>query len=181
MKENNILEELTILKKVVAEQKKTIETLCEKINEVELTKNGLPPVNTKGRNRRSNLPLRESNEKLLMRLKLLINESQLYKCPDVMFWKVAAQLNVTQKRLKEVVCSTNYHNLKNILNHYRVLAACQIMIQHPAYSIQAVAAESGFYSLKSFYRWFQREVGTTPTNYRSRMMKEKSEGDDNHK
>ena len=169
MDDNNIAEEIKTLKRIVAEQKMTIDTLCERINEVEVAKNHFPSVNTTGKKKYANPASYESDEKLLMRLKLLINETQLYKSHDVKFWKVAAELNVTQKRLKEIVVSTKYHNLKNILNHYRVLAA---------YSIQAVAADSGFNSLKSFYRWFQREVGTSPTDYRNSIMEGKSKGDD---
>ena len=178
MNDNNIAEEIKTLKRIVAEQKMTIDTLCERINEVEVVKNHFPSVNTTGKKKYANPASYESDEKLLMRLKLLINETQLYKSHDVKFWKVAAELNVTQKRLKEIVVSTKYHNLKNILNHYRVLAACQTIIQYPAYSIQAVAADSGFNSLKSFYRWFQREVGSSPTDYRNSIMEGKSKGDD---
>jgi len=101
---------------------------------------------------------------------LIIGALQLYKREAVPLWEVAAAMNISQKRLKEIIGITEYYNLKNILNHYRINCACQMMVSHPAYSIEAIAMESGFKSLKSFYRWFQREVGVSPTDYKQAQL-----------
>ena len=108
----------------------------------------------------------DDGEQLLMRLKLLINEKRLYQRPSVPLWEIASELGISQKRLKEIIEMTGYYSLKNLFNHYRINCACQMMLAHPAFSVEAVAKESGFQSVKSFYRWFQREVGVSPTDFK---------------
>ena len=166
MERERTMENPTSLEILVKEQGEAIEDLMMKVHmlEMEVNKSKAPaPVTQKMPRKKQDL---EPGERLLMKLKLLINEKALYKKESVKMWEVAAELNISQKRLKEVIAITNYYNLKNLLNHYRINAACQMMLMHPAYSIDAIAEESGFNSIKSFYRWFRRETGMSPTDYK---------------
>ena len=158
------------LEKIIESHSKAIQGLMAKVGELERLlgkqEDAASPSAKKPRKKQD----LEADDKLLMKLKLLINEKQLHKREAVPLWEVAAAMNISQKRLKEIIGITEYYNLKNILNHYRINCACQMLLSHPAYSIEAIATESGFKSLKSFYRWFQREVGMSPTDYKQAQL-----------
>lgn len=79
---------------------------------------------------------------------------------------LAEMLNLTQKRIKKALSShPKYDNLSKLLCYYRIKTACQLIAEHPNYSINAIVSECGFSSRTSFYRWFVAEKGCTPMEF----------------
>jgi AraC-like DNA-binding protein len=81
--------------------------------------------------------------------------------------EAAASLRVTQKRITEMLeAMGKYRNLEEWATHKRVSRACTLILSHPEYTIESIAADAGFSSPRTFYRKFQAETGLSPTEYR---------------
>lgn len=112
-----------------------------------------------------------SDECLHERLEKLITDEQLYLDQNVNLRRVAELLNVTQNRLKQLFAnSEDYSNLYRLLCHHRILKACQLIESYPHFSIAAISRECGFVSRKTFYRWFENEMGCTPLDYQKNVV-----------
>ncbi|MBQ7180471.1 MAG: AraC family transcriptional regulator [Bacteroidaceae bacterium] len=86
--------------------------------------------------------------------------------------EAAAALRVTQKRIAETLeAQGKYRNLEEWATHKRVSRACRLILNHPEYTIESIAADAGFSSPRTFYRKFQSEMGLSPTEYRQATMK----------
>lgn len=107
-----------------------------------------------------------SDEELLSRLKRIIVEEQLYLRPKVSLRDVSDSMDVSQVRLKQMFAAAGASvSLNSLICRQRVEAACELLHTHPHYSMRAIAYESGFQSMKTFYRWFADIVGCSPTSY----------------
>ena len=113
-----------------------------------------------------------SDEEMLKRLNALVEEEEMHLTVQHKSLKdIAKKLDVTQKRLKTMFSNNpEYSNLHKLLCHHRIMTACQLIKEHPNYSIEAISKECGFTSRKSFYRWFSEEMGCTPLEYQERSL-----------
>lgn len=81
--------------------------------------------------------------------------------------EAAAALHVTQKRISEMLeAMGKYRNLEDWATHKRVGRACTLILGHPEYTIESIAADAGFSSPRTFYRKFEAQTGLSPTEYR---------------
>lgn len=60
-------------------------------------------------------------------------------------------------------------NLNGYINGMRLEYAVRLMSENPDWPVKAVAFESGFRSLRTFYRLFFKKFGVTPTIYKERL------------
>ena len=59
----------------------------------------------------------------------------------------------------------NGTTLPAYINHLRIHHACQMLKDYPNYTIQAIATDSGFSTLRNFQRLFKDYTGPTPGEY----------------
>ena len=69
---------------------------------------------------------------------------------------------------------TNYSFIDYL--HFRRIREAELLLLRPDISITDVAISSGFSSISSFNRIFRQEKGCSPSEYRYRLLSEKSEG-----
>lgn len=117
-----------------------------------------------------NLPV---NEKLyaqcIMRLKELMETQKAYLDPELSLIDVASDIGTNRTYLAQIIhyyydCSfSDYINLQRIEHS-------EVMLQnHKELSMLDIATQSGYLTLSSFYRNFQKFTGTTPTKWRAQF------------
>ena len=63
-------------------------------------------------------------------------------------------------------------NMTNYINNLRLEYATKLMSEQPDAPIKAIAMDSGFNSIRTFYRLFQSKYGVSPTQYKMRYATE---------
>lgn len=61
--------------------------------------------------------------------------------------------------------------LTDYLNNLRIEHALVLLKTHPDHTVQAIAADSGFNNMSTFYILFKQKVGMTPSEYKSALDK----------
>ncbi|MBQ8127250.1 MAG: AraC family transcriptional regulator [Prevotella sp.] len=174
--EHIVYNELENLKKQLKTQQNHIEELKEGMSLMMRRMDGLGRATEATGPRRRKVDNSDTDERLHERLVELIDEKQLYLDQNVSLRHVAEMLNVTQTRLKLFFAhSEDYGNLYRLMSHHRIMQACRLIKAHPNFSIAAISTECGFVSRKTFYRWFEKEMGCTPLEYQRGKNRQKGE------
>jgi len=96
-----------------------------------------------------------------------MDETQLYLRSDLTLKEMATELGLTQKRVAEALRSGESRgSLAEYLTNKRLAHACQLLCHKPYFSIDSVAADSGFRARKTFQTLFKARIGMTPSQYR---------------
>lgn len=121
------------------------------------------------------IPLHEYIMETMSMIEKEMEDKKLYLIQDLNVKQLAEKMNITQKKILEVFkYHPDYSNLNSYINHKRINHACTLLNQHPEYTIEGIAGESGFSSPITFYRWFEKETGMKPKEYREKVLKEKA-------
>ena len=100
-------------------------------------------------------------------IEMVMNETKLYLSQDLNVKQLASAMGVTQKKL---LATFKQHpqsiSFNDYVNQKRVNHACILLKEHPEYTVEAIAADSGFSSPITFYRWFEKITGMKPKEYR---------------
>jgi len=100
-------------------------------------------------------------------IEIVMNEQKLYLSQDLNVKQLASAMGVTQKKL---LATFKQHpqsiSFNDYVNQKRVNHACILLKEHPEYTVEAIAADSGFSSPITFYRWFEKITGMKPKEYR---------------
>lgn len=100
-------------------------------------------------------------------IEMVMNEQKLYLSQDLNVKQLASAMGVTQKKL---LATFKQHpqsiSFNDYVNQKRVNHACILLKEHPEYTVEAIAADSGFSSPITFYRWFEKITGMKPKEYR---------------
>lgn len=78
----------------------------------------------------------------------------------------ADRLCVTPNHLSAVVRQQSGQTVMQLLNAHTVLQA-KVMLRHSSLPIADISDQLGFENPPSFTRFFRRETGTTPSEYRT--------------
>lgn len=103
----------------------------------------------------------------MVKIEEVMDQQQLFLKPDFNLKLLASTLGITQKKIIGTFKNnTQYTNLNDYLNHKRIEYACKKLVDYPDYKVETIAYESGFSSPTTFYRWFEKETGMKPNEYR---------------
>jgi AraC-like DNA-binding protein len=80
--------------------------------------------------------------------------------------QVAKELGISKFLLSRIFSEQLHISFRDYLNSRRS-ALAQIMLQSTSQPVTDIAFDSGFNSLRSFYRAFRKEYGITPNKFRS--------------
>lgn len=101
---------------------------------------------------------------------------KIYLDPDLTLVKFSSIVGTNTTYLSNTVNRRFGVNLKTLVNRYRVNHAKRLMeVWDSALDIGELIRASGFSSRSIFYSAFRREVGMTPTRYRSRLERKTNE------
>ena len=119
-----------------------------------------PPTN-------NNLNLDEWKSKV----RILMEEEQLYKNPTLTLTDVASALDTTSKQISVTINQGFEMNFNDFINHYRVEAVKERFgkKEHETHTILSIALSCGFNSKTTFNRVFKRNTSLTPIQYLSQL------------
>jgi AraC-like DNA-binding protein len=107
-----------------------------------------------------------SREKIITRLKELMEEEKIYRQFDLKLDEVAAMLFITPHQLSEFINDCMGMNFSSYINQYRVDEAKSLLVYKPDESTLAIGFQVGFGSKQSFNTIFKHQTGKTPSEYR---------------
>ena len=114
----------------------------------------------------ANADLRDDDE-LLAVIEARIEGDDIPLPPDFGVKDVAELAGVSQGRIIELYKKKSiYHSLDKYLDFLRLMRALRLLRDHPGYSIEAVALDAGFGTVRTLNRKIQEALGVTPGEFR---------------
>lgn len=114
-----------------------------------------------------------SDDELREWIDLQMTESHMYADPDLNLKGIAQRLGLTQKKIKQLLKDDErYNRLYDYLTEKRVLYSCELIIENPQWSMDAISKEAGFVSRTTFQTEFKKRIGVTPAQYRQHTQTE---------
>lgn len=114
-------------------------------------------------------PLKAENvSDILAQLYKLMEEETLYKNPLLSRSDLAAQLDISEGYLSQIINQEINKSVIQFVNEYRIKAA-QHLLHDPMfnkYSVEAIGLEAGFKSKSAFYNAFKTSLDISPGAYR---------------
>ena len=99
-----------------------------------------------------------------------VNDERLFLDPNFGREGLCAVSGLQKERIGELIrLYGGGGNVQTYLNRKRVAYAVTLMLQHPNYSMEAIAAECGIGNLSTFYRVFKQAYGASPNEYRKKL------------
>lgn len=111
------------------------------------------------------------NDKLNSILVLYLDEERPWLNSALTLQDLAIALNTNRTYLSEYFNKTLKTTFYDYLNNLRVKYACELLLSEPNLSILQVGEKSGFNSLSTFRRSFEKHIGCTPAKYRKQNTK----------
>jgi AraC-like DNA-binding protein len=133
---------------------------------VRMRVNWLKDLLRRHREMMANADLRDDDE-LLAVIEARIEGDDIPIPPDFGAKDVAELVGITQQRVTELYKKkTIYHSLDKYLDFLRLMRALRLLREHPGYSIDAIAHEAGYASVRTLNRKIQDALGVTPGEFR---------------
>ncbi len=100
----------------------------------------------------------------------LVEEKELYLNKDIMLSDLAKSVGTNRTYLSDYFCNVKHTTFYDYINQLRIeQKAIPLIQQHPEYTLEFIASESGFKSISTFRRAFSKFVGKSPSSYRSEL------------
>jgi len=116
-------------------------------------------------------PVDHKIEKLKNKLLSLLEDKKRYLDPELKITDMCSELNTNRTYISNLINSEFRLNFNDLINKYRVDHSISLLKDgmDKNYSLQAIAAASGFGSLSSFNRAFKKNTGTTVSSYKNKI------------
>lgn len=112
-----------------------------------------------------------NNEELFSRLESLMRDEHIYRKKYLTRDEVVEMMKTNRTYLSQVVNEKTGKSFNQYVNSYRITEAVGILSNVSSdMPLKAVAADTGFSSLTTFYKIFREEVGMTPAKYREKVL-----------
>ena len=96
----------------------------------------------------------------------VVNQGHLYAKPDVTRDVLVELMGVDSNTFSRIIREqSGCQNLNDYLNRKRIDYACLLMQQHPNYTVETIAQDCGFLSIRTFNRVFKSIREITPSQY----------------
>ncbi len=108
----------------------------------------------------------DSAEQQWQRLQRLLQEQKPWLKNDLRLSELAELAQLPAYQLSQIINQCAGKNFFELMNGYRLEQAKQLLAEHPAMKIAAIALESGYNSQSVFYKHFKQATGLTPSEFR---------------
>lgn len=98
---------------------------------------------------------------------------KLYRKPDISAAELAAELGISERRLKRAINNAYNKTVSDYLDDRRIQAACRLLREQPDMTLEAISIETGFTSQNAFHTAFKNTMGQTPGQYRIMITQQK--------
>lgn len=107
------------------------------------------------------------DEELLALIEARLEGEEIPLPPEFGLKEVAELVGTTQTRIISLYKEkTIYHSLDKYLDFLRLMRALRLLKDHPEYSIEAIAMDAGFNTVRTLNRKIQEALGITPRQFR---------------
>ena len=107
------------------------------------------------------------DEELLALIEARLEGEDIPLPPEFGLKEVAELVGTTQTRIISLYKEkTIYHSLDKYLDFLRLMRALRLLKDHPEYSIEAIAMDAGFNTVRTLNRKIQEALGITPRQFR---------------
>ena len=113
--------------------------------------------------------LAEKERELFEQIHQTIVEQQLFLDPGFSRTKFIKIGLVNKNKVARMLQQYAGTNLNGYINGMRLEYAARLLREHPADPIKAIAANSGFNSVRTFYRLFSEKYGMSPVEYKEKL------------
>lgn len=103
-------------------------------------------------------------------LELYMNKEQPWLTPTLTLQELAFTLGTNRTYLSEYFNKTLNTTFYDYLNSFRIKYACELLSSEPNLSIPTIGEKSGFNSLSTFRRAFEKQIGCSPAKYRNQSV-----------
>ena len=107
-------------------------------------------------------------EGVLARMEYLMKDEKMFCEEDLNLNKLAGELAIEPYQLSQILNEKLEKNFSMYINEFRIEEAKKILIREPDRSIISVSYTVGFNSPTSFYDWFLKLTGSSPTKFRKK-------------
>lgn len=97
-------------------------------------------------------------------------KSELYLNPSFSITNLAKALGVRKEAISTVVNGEMKMSFYTLVAKYRIDYAKQILLTQEHFTIESIVEQSGFHSRTTFNKYFQRFVGSKPSEYRKEQL-----------
>ena len=111
----------------------------------------------------------EKERELFEQIHQTIVEQQLFLDPGFSRTKFIKIGLVNKNKVARMLQQYAGTNLNGYINGMRLEYAARLLREHPADPIKAIAANSGFNSVRTFYRLFSEKYGMSPVEYKEKL------------
>ncbi len=149
--------------------------IVENLNEVYQQKTVLTKNYTSSKYVTSSLS-EEEEDKIVDMLEYIMQTKKMYLNPDLKMTDVTSEISLPRKQISQAINEKLKDNFYNYINRYRIAESKHLLenIKYDRFSIEGIAHQSGFNSRSSFYTAFKNETGITPSQYRGKLLKHKT-------
>ncbi|MBQ4834742.1 helix-turn-helix domain-containing protein [Pseudoalteromonas luteoviolacea] len=105
---------------------------------------------------------------ILSRLEKMMEEDELYKCPNLSLSQVANRLKVSVPHLSQVLNDNLGVSFTSYINQYRITLAKQLLRKDTSMSLKQISELCGYNNQSTFYIAFKKFSDTTPAKYRKK-------------
>ncbi|WP_302773595.1 helix-turn-helix domain-containing protein [Parabacteroides johnsonii] len=112
------------------------------------------------------------DKKLFEELDRLVEEDKLFLDPNISRELLLNQLHISKNTFAQLIQAYSGTNFSGYINNKRLDYSIHLLKDYKRYTIEAVATDSGFSNVRSFYRIFREKYGMTPSEYRNTFEKE---------
>ena len=103
-------------------------------------------------------------------LERLMDEGQIYLKADISLEEIANRMHTNRTYLSDYFNHVKHITFYDYINQLRIERKAVPMIhEHPEYTLEYIATESGFKSISTFRRSFNKVKGITPSTYRRQL------------
>ena len=107
-----------------------------------------------------------------------VNQGRLYAKPEVTRDVLVELMGTDSTTFSRIIREqSGCQNLNDYLNRKRIALACQLMQQHPNWTVETIAQDCGFQTVRTFNRVFKSAMNMTPTQYLDSLEKPSNTGD----
>ncbi len=115
-------------------------------------------------------PLTDATETVMQalfeELDTLVTKEQLFLNPDINRDMLTKRMHIQKNVFAQIIQLYGHTNFNGYINNKRLEYSIRLLKDYHNYTIQAVANDSGFNNVRTYYRTFREKYGMSPAEYR---------------
>lgn len=108
-----------------------------------------------------------SLKNLFEELETMVSKEHLFLDPDICRDMLIKRLHIKKNVFAQMIQTYAHTNFNGYINNKRLEYSIRLLKDYHNYTIEAVASDSGFNNVRTYYRQFREKYGMTPAEYRN--------------